>query len=163
MGLKDLKILFEKKNIIFLILVAWLIVGFTTLYFNLYVANTLLRYIIFYPLLIVCLVLFLYSFFLRGDVTKLHWKNLLKAAGMFAILVVIYIIIAIFLVVEMIQLFLSLMFVVSIFSLIFITALFAMQFCFEYGVKFDDQIYKTHPTINVPVRWGLFLFGSLLI
>ena len=153
MGLKDLGQLFEKKNIVFAILVAWLLFGFVALYFNLAFQGLLLSRLLFFPLLTICLILFLYTAVFRGDVRHVSWKNLGKAGGFLLFAVVVYFLISIFLFQSLIEQFTSLMFVTSIFSYIFITAIFAMYFCFEKGVKFDDRIYQA-PRDQVRVeRW----------
>ncbi len=168
MGFKDLKKLFEKKNLIFLILVVWLLFAVTTIYWEeelRFFFGGITAQIIFYPLLIICMVLVIYSLFLRGDITKLTWKNILKAAGIFAIALIAYFILGAFLIV-LIQNFASIVFVISIFSLIFITAIFAMYFCFENGVKLDETFYKAREPFGFLLRWLLFLGGvglSILI
>ena len=118
--------------------------------------------LIFFPLLIVCLVLFIYSAFFRGDVRHLSWKNLGKAGGFFGAALGIYMLIGYLGVPQMINLFTSLMFVVSIFSYLFISALFSMYFCFEQGVKLDDQIYKAPTGLAFFLRWGLFILCILI-
>ncbi len=165
MGLGDLGQLFKKRNIIFLVLVIWLITGFSTLYF----ANltgvprmVLFAQLMFLPLLFLCLVLFLYTALFRGEVRKISWKNIGKALGFFIIAIFIYWFFGYYVFFTMIDLFTSLMFVVSIFSYIFITALFAMYFCFEKGVQFDDKVYKAPKGVAFFVRWGLFLLGALI-
>ena len=106
--------------------------------------------------------LFIYSAFFRGDVRHLSWKNLGKAAGFFGAALGIYMLIGYLGVPQMIDLFTSLMFVVSIFSYLFISALFSMYFCFEQGVKLDDQIYKAPTFVSFFTRWGLFFLCILV-
>ncbi|TFF98655.1 MAG: hypothetical protein EU540_07800 [Promethearchaeota archaeon] len=165
MGLKDLGQLFKKRNITFLVLVLWLLAGFSILYF----ANitglprmVLLAQLMFLPLLFLCLVLFLYAALFRGEVRRISWKNIGKALAFFLIAIGIYLFFGYYVFITMIDLFTSLMFVVSIFSYIFITALFAMYFCFDQGVKFDDKVYKAPTGVAFFVRWGLFLLGALI-
>jgi len=163
MGLKDLGKLFKGRNIIFGIIVIWLIAAFSILYFSAYVREiSWLVQLIFFPLLIVCLVLFIYAAFFRGDVRHLTWKNIGKASGFFLIAIGIYMFVGYVVFITMIDLFTSLMFVVSIFSYIFITALFSLYFCFEQGVKFDDKVYKAPTAVAFIVRWGLFFLGALI-
>ena len=163
MGLKDLGRLFKGRNIIFGILVVWLITAFTILSFALYLRDMVwLARTIFYPLLLVCLTLFVYTAIFRGDVRHLHWKNLLKAGGFIGIGIVTYILVGYYVFVGMIDLFTSLMFVVSIFSYIAITAVFAMYFCFEQGVKLDDTVYKAPTFWAFLLRWGLFFLCILI-
>jgi len=162
MGLKDLGQLFIKRNIVFAILVAWLLFGFVALYFSLAFQGLILSRVLFFPLLTICLVLFLYTAVFRGDVRHMTWKNLGKAGSFMGIAIIAYFLIGIYLFTTMIDLFTSLMFVISIFSYIFITVIFAMYFCFEKGVKFDDSVYKAPTAISFPVRWGIFLFGFLI-
>ena len=89
MPIKDLGKLLEKENRLFLVLVIWLIVGYTAIAFNFevlifgFVLNGL---IILMPLLIICVVLFLIAFFLQGDLKELKWSSLLRA-GVFLFIV----------------------------------------------------------------------------
>ena len=89
MPIKDLGKLFEKENRLFLVLVIWLIVGYTAIEFNFeviifgFVLNGL---IIFMPLLIICIVLFLIAFFLQGDLKELKWSSLVRS-GVFLFVV----------------------------------------------------------------------------
>jgi len=163
MGLQDLGRLFKGRNIIFGILVIWLITAYTILYFALYLRDMVfLARLIFYPLLLVCLVLFVYTAFFRGDIRHFTWKNLGKAGGFVGISIVIYIIVGYVVFVGMIDLFTSLLFVVSIFSYIAITAVFSMYFCFEQGVKLDDTVYKAPTGLAFFLRWGLFILCILI-
>ena len=118
--------------------------------------------LIFYPLLLVCLVLFVYTAFFRGDIRHFTWKNLGKAGGFIGIGVVAYILLGYYVFIGMIDLFTSLMFVVSIFSYIAITAVFSMYFCFEQGVKLDDTVYKAPTFWAFLLRWGLFFLCVLV-
>lgn len=161
MGLKDLAKLFTKKNIVFGILFVWLLAAYIFLYFGAWSKEMLgIARLIFFPLLIVCMVLFIYTAIFRGDVRHFTKKNLAKASALFGIGLTIYIISAQFFT-TMIDLFTAMMFVVSIFSYILITAIFSMNYCFEQGVKLDDTIYKAPNTIAFITRWGLFLLCIL--
>ncbi len=165
MGFKDLGRLFKGRNIVFGILVLWLLTAYTILYFALSLREiriVWLAQLIFFPLLVVCLVLFIYAAFFRGDVRKLSWKNIGKASLFFLAAIGIYLLVGYVVFFIMIDLFTSLMFVISIFSYIFITALFSLHYCFVQGVKFDDTVYKAPTFIAFITRWGLFIFGILI-
>ena len=161
MPIKDLGKLFEKENRLFLVLVIWLIVGYTAIAFNFevlifgFVLNGL---IIFMPLLIICIILFLIAFFLQGDLKELKWSSLLRG-GVF-----------LFVVAGLMYLFgaqlLFLIGVVSVFvsfiSYIFITSTFSMYYCFKYGMRLDDAFAKLPRPIAFFWRWFVFIAGTLI-
>ncbi len=161
MPIKDLGKLFEKENRLFLVLVIWLIVGYTAIAFNFsvvifgFVLNGL---IIFMPLLIICIVLFLIAFFLQGDLKELKWSSLVRS-GVF-----------LFIVSALMYLFgaelLFLIGVVSVFvsfiSYIFITSTFSMYYCFKYGTHLDDAFARLPRSIAFFWRWFVFIAGTLI-
>ena len=93
MGLKDLKGLLKKENHFFLILIIWLLVGYTFLQFNVefqvlgFVINGIIIYL---PLLIICIVLFLIAFFLQADIKKLTRNTVIKGIAVLVLVAVIF-------------------------------------------------------------------------
>ena len=161
MPIKDLGKLFEKENRLFLVLVIWLIVGYTAIAFNFSVVIfgfVLDGLIIFMPLLIICIVLFLIAFFLQGDLKELNWSSLLRG-GVF-----------LFVVSALMYLFgaqlLFLIGVVSVFvsfiSYIFITSTFSMYYCFKYGMRLDDAFARLPRSIAFFWRWFVFIAGTVI-
>ncbi|MHA1489140.1 MAG: hypothetical protein ACTSRI_05750 [Promethearchaeota archaeon] len=160
MGLKDLKKLVQKENLLFLFLILWLILGLTFLQFNL--SFTVFGVIIdgifiYYPLLIICTILFIIAFFFRGDLKKLNLRTILK--GIF--LLVVMAIVLMFLGLDILLAIAYGAFIVSTIFYIFITATFTMYYCYQYGISLDDTLYKAPKPISFLVRWGIFLIGTL--
>jgi hypothetical protein len=160
MGFQDLKKLLKKENRIFLFLIIWLVIGVTLIKFSLefqilgFVIN---GFIVYLPLLIVCIVLFLITFFLQGDIKKLNSKTIAKGI-IFLILVGI---IFLFLGQEILFLIGYISFVVSFIFFIFITSIFTMYYCYRYGIKLDDAFYKMPAPIAFVWRWLIFLIGTI--
>ncbi|MFO8020621.1 MAG: zinc ribbon domain-containing protein [Promethearchaeia archaeon] len=145
-GLKTLK---EEENRIFLVLVIWLITGFTVIQFS-----QGWGIILFAPLLFLCVILFTVAFILRKNVKDMGGKSILK-----------YILISI----PFIILFSSLMaylfifmVIISILSYIFIVAVFSMNSLYQKSIKFDEKLYNWPTPINFIARSAVF-GGGLLI
>lgn len=158
MALVDLKKLLEKENRLFLLLIIWLIVGFTFLQFNIefqILGFTFNGIVIYLPLLIICIVLFLIAFFLQADIKKLTRNTLIKGI----ILLIIVIIIFLFLGAEILFLIGLASFIVSFIFYIFITSIFSMYYCYRYGIKMDEAFYKAPTPIAFLWRWIIFLVG----
>jgi len=128
MALSDLKKLFYKENRIFLILIIWMLIGYTFLQFNyqIQILGLILNgIVIFFPLLVICIVLFLISFFLGGDIKNLNSKTVLKGVVFLVIVVIIFL----FLGQEILFLIGVITFIVSFIAYIFITSIFTMYYC----------------------------------
>jgi len=145
--ISDLKKLSEKENRLFLILIIWLIVGFTFYHFNL--PN--LGRGLFVPLLGICIVFFIAALIFRVDLKHLSYKQ-----------IIIYIIIAVIITIVLIlrfyigTLFFQGFFIVGIVSYVAITAIFLIYYCYRLGVEWDE---KDH---NKSTRWIVFLGGTLI-
>ena len=161
MGFADLKRLFYKDNHLFLLLVIWLLVGFCFLQFNIqfqifgFIINGIIIYL---PLLIICIVLFLIAFFLQADIKKLTKKTVLKGIGLLGIVIIIFM----FLGEEILFLIGLVTFIVSFISYIFITSIFSMYYCYRYGIKMDETFYKLPAPIAFFWRWLIFLAGAVI-
>ena len=149
MGFGDLGRLFKKDYRIFLILVIWLLIGFTIFQFDIVLFrgaqfDITLGFIVFLPLIGFCLVLVLIALFTKKDLTTLSTKQALLYS---------LITIPIMLILSGITL---LLFVIAIFSWVFITALFSMWGCYEKGVAWDESVYNWPRPINFFARWIQF-------
>ena len=161
MPIKDLGKLLEKENRLFLVLVIWLIVGYAAIEFNFeviifgFVLNGL---IIFMPLLIICIVLFLIAFFLQGDLKELKWSSLVRGGVfLFVVSALMYLFGA-----ELLFLIGVVSVFVSFISYIFITSTFSMYYCFKYGMHLDDAFAKLPRPIAFFWRWFVFLAGTII-
>ncbi len=158
MGLKDLKGLLKKENHFFLILIIWLLVGYTFLQFNFefqvfgFVINGI---IIYFPLLIICIVLFLIAFFLQADIKKLTRNTILKGIGFLIIVIIIFMFIG----AEILFLIGLVSFIVSFIFYIFITSIFTMYYIYSYGISMDETFYKMPTPIAFTWRWIIFIVG----
>ncbi len=160
MGFKDLKKLTKKENIIFLVLVIWSIIGLTFFQFNIsfdLFGITFDGNFIYFPLLIVCVVLFLIAFFLRGDLRKLTPVSIFKGV----LMLIVFVLIFVFLGQEVLLAIAYGAFIISTISYIFITGSFTMYYCYSYGEKMDGTLYKAPTVISFFVRWIVFLGGTL--
>jgi hypothetical protein len=158
MALSDLKKLFYKENRIFLILIIWMLIGYTFLQFNyqIQILGLILNgIVIFFPLLVICIVLFLISFFLGGDIKNLNSKTVLKGVVFLVIVVIIFL----FLGQEILFLIGVITFIVSFIAYIFITSIFTMYYCFHYGFSLDEAFYKLPAPIAFVWRWFIFICG----
>jgi len=158
MGLKDLKGLLKKENHFFLILIIWLLVGYTFLQFNIefqvfgFVINGIVLYL---PLLIICIVLFLIAFFLQADIKKLTRNTVIKGIAVLVLVAVIFY----FLGEEILLLIGITTFIVSFIFYIFITTIFSMYYIYSYGISMDETFYKMPTPIAFTWRWLIFLVG----
>ncbi len=158
MALKDLKYLFSKKRLLFSILIIWLIIGLAFFHFG--IEFTILGLIIngsffFIPLLIVCLTLFLLSFFLRTDLQKFGKDDVIRVIiFIVGISVVFYLLGLAFL--EQLA---YVLFIISIFSFVLITAGFAVDSCYDIGVNIDNKLHKMPKGPRHLFRWLFFLGG----
>ena len=161
MGFKDLKKLLERENRLFLLLIIWLIVGSTFIQFNFefqILGLVLNGFIIFMPLLIICIVLFLIAFFLQGDLKELTLGTIIKGICLLGLVVVLFL----FLGTDIIYFIGFVSFIVSFISYIFITSIFSMYYIYKYGVRLDEAFYKAPRGIAFFLRWFIFLAGIII-
>lgn len=158
MAFSDLKKLVEKENHIFLVLIFWMLIGYTFLQFNIqfqifgFIFNGIIIYL---PLLVICIVLFLIAFFLQAEIKKLTRYTILKGILLLLIVLVIFY----FLGEEILFLIGVTTFFVSFIFYIFITSIFSMYYCYKYGISLDDSFYKLPVPIAFAWRWLIFLVG----
>ena len=111
--------------------------------------------IIYIPLLIICIVLFLIAFFLQADIKKLTRYTVLKGIGFLIIVIIIFM----FLGAEILYLIGLVSFIVSFIFYIFITSIFTMYYIYHYGISMDETFYKMPTPIAFTWRWIIFLAG----
>ncbi|MFX1453392.1 MAG: hypothetical protein ACFFCM_21335 [Promethearchaeota archaeon] len=152
MGFRDLLLLKEEEYRIYLILIIWLIIGFTFFQFEtLYIVGI----IVILPLIITTYILFWISL--------LTYKNKLRELSRKRLL--IYGIIMVFFILIFIQIFIYvivLMFYLAIISYIIITTVFTMHYFYKLGVRIDDYLNKLPSKIKNFERWCFFFGGTIL-
>ena len=159
MGFKDLKGLLKKENHFFLILIIWLLVGYTFLEFNIefqIIGIVINGIVIYFPLLIICIVLFLIAFFLQADLKKLTRNTVLKGIAFLIVVIIIFLFIG----AEILFLIGVVSFIVSFIFYIFITSIFTMYYIYRYGIDLDSSFYKMPTPIAFTWRWLIFLVGT---
>ncbi|MFX0073320.1 MAG: hypothetical protein ACFFAO_19760 [Candidatus Hermodarchaeota archaeon] len=161
MGFADLKKLLEKKNRIFIILIIWMLIGYTFLQFSFefqLLGFTINGFIIYLPLLVICIVLFFIAFFLGGDLRELNRQTIAKGLVFLVIVIVIFLFVG----QEILFLIGYVSFVISFIVYIFITSIFTMVYCLKYGTQLDEAFYKMPAPIAFVWRWGIFLVGIVV-
>lgn len=148
MGFKDLLILKEKENRLYLILILWLLIGYTMFQFE---VLKVLGYILLIPLVILSFILFLTSLFSHKK--KLREMSLKRV--IISIIIAIPFLILFYTIVLVI-------FLLAVISYILITSIFIMHYFYEIGVKVDDYLYKLPGSIKNFERKGFF-FGGIII
>jgi hypothetical protein len=148
MGFNDLLILKEKDNRLYLILITWLLIGFTLFKFE---VLRIAGFIILLPLVILSLILFLTSLFsYKKKLREMSWKRII-----ISIVVAIPLLILFYTIV-------LLLFVLAIISYILIATIFTMYYFYELGVKIDEYLYKLPGSIKNFERHAFF-FGGFII
>lgn len=156
MVIEDLKRLFlSKENRIVLILMFWLIAGFTYFSFIPYLPEVL-GYLFFPPLLGFCFVFFIVSLVTRKDIRELNWKQLLLCVIIGVAIVILFINLNIW--GRMIAFFYRF----GVILYIFITSIFYMYACYKYAFKADEKAYDLDEPKNHILRWSMFIGGTLL-
>lgn len=154
MVFSELKKLYtEKEYRIFLVLVLWLLIGFTIFQFKEFIPIWL-GYVIFLPLLILCAILYIMSLIFRTDLKELTFKRIIIYCVISAVILIIFISIAV-------AIFLML-FVLALISYVLITATFYMYSCYRYGVDLDEKISKIEGAGRSILR-GIIFFGGTII
>ena len=152
MAFKDLMLLKEKEYRLYLILVVWLIIGYTLIQFEvLFIA----AFIVFLFLLIISFLLFLVSLFsYKKKLRDMSKKRLIISIiiivlfGLFIIQIFVYIAVV--------------MFYLAIISYILITSIFTMYYFYQLGVKIDDYLYKLPTSLKKFERWCFFIGGIII-
>ena len=142
-GLKKLK---DVENRLYLVLILWVIIGFTMYRFLPPVAAV----IIFLPLIGICVVLFLVSIISRKKVNEFSKKRMLIHFILAIPFVVILLYIAVYL------------FYLALFSYVLITAVFTIYNCYKIGTDIHDKFSKLRSPLNKVFQWGLLVIGVVL-
>ncbi|TFG09565.1 MAG: hypothetical protein EU535_08965 [Promethearchaeota archaeon] len=143
MAFKDLKLLLEKENRIFLILVIWVIIGYILYQFLPFIVGA----IIFLPLIVLCVFLFFAAMTSRkkiSEISKLRWI-------LNAILTIIFINAFIFLGFVLL--------ILALLSYILITTIFTMNSFLNLGLSLDQKIEKLPSKLKKFDRWGILVGG----
>jgi ribosomal protein L40E len=152
MAFKDLLLLKEKEYRLYLILVVWLLVGFTLIQFEvLYNAGL----VVFFILLIFAFLLFLVSLF--------SYKKKLREMSKKRLIISIIIIVMFGLFISQAFVFIAVaMFILAILSYILITSIFTMYYFYRLGVSIDNYLYKLPSSLKNFERWCFFLGGIII-
>ncbi|TFG30370.1 MAG: zinc ribbon domain-containing protein [Promethearchaeota archaeon] len=151
MGFRNLLLLKQKEYRIYLILIIWLLVGFTLFQFEvLYIAG----YIVFFPLIVITFILFLISIFSFKTLRDMSRKRIIISFIIFILLILLFINFFFALVVVL--------FFLAIISYILITTVFTMYYFYVLGVKIDNYLYKLPSSLKNFERWCFFLGGTIL-
>jgi hypothetical protein len=151
MGFKDLVELKERENRLILILVIWLLVGFTAIQFR---TARFLSIIIFIPLLGFLSILLLSHLIFKKKLKELTFKSILKYSIIIIPLFVVFFLVVVFSVVILIG--------ISIISYIIITSFFTLHNCYKWGVDLDEKLYKMPKLLNFLLRIIAFIGGLAL-
>ncbi len=151
MGFKDLVELKKRENRLILILVIWLLVGFTAVQFR---TTRTLGIVIFLPLLGILIILLLASVIFKKDLKQMTFKSILKYCLLAIPLFLIFTVLVFFAVLILI--------VISILSYIFVTSLFTLHNCYKWGVDLDEKLYKLPKLLNFLLRIITFVGGLIL-
>lgn len=147
------KLFLEKEYRLFLILVLWLIIGFTLFQFP-QIFPIELAFFIFPPIIGITTVLLIVSLIGHKDLREISYKKILFYC-------IIGIIIAL-LFTSIWQWIVGFLYRAGILSYIAITAIFYMYGCYNYGVKSDDKVNNLSSPINQILRWVMFLGGTFI-
>ncbi|MFX1394074.1 MAG: hypothetical protein ACFFAH_10910 [Promethearchaeota archaeon] len=154
MVFSELKKLFtEKEYRLFLVLVLWLLIGFSIFQFKDFIPIWL-GYVIFLPLLVICAILFIMSLIFRTNLKELTFKRIVIYCLIAAVIILILfaLIAAIFL----------MLFVLALISYVLITATFYMYSCYRYGIDLDENIHKVEGSGRDVLKWIMFLGGTII-
>lgn len=161
MGFSDLRKLKEREYLPYLFLIVWLCVGITLFQIRFIVPEFAHRFvppgagfIVFLPLLGICLVLFLISSIFRIKIRELSGFKIF-------LIFIISIIIAIPLVFITRGIFMNI-FRIALFSYVFITFIFSVYECYRLGLELDEKIYNMSSPQNHIYRFILFFGGTLI-
>ncbi|MFX1530291.1 MAG: zinc ribbon domain-containing protein [Promethearchaeota archaeon] len=151
MGFKDLVELKKRENRLILILVFWLLAGFTAVQFR---TTRFLGIAIFIPLLGFLFILLLAHLIFREKLKELTFKSILKYIIIAIPLFLVFYLIIVFSVIILIG--------ISIISYIIITSFFTLHNCYKWGVDLDEKLYKMPRMLNFFLRIIAFIGGLAL-
>lgn len=151
MGFKDLIDLKKRENRLILILLIWLLVGFTAVQFR---TTQIIGIVIFLPLLGFLIILLLVSVIFKKNLKELTFKSVLKYCIIAIPLILIFAAFVLFAFLFLI--------IISILSYIFITSIFTLHNCYKWGVDIDEKLYKMPKLLNFLLRIISFVGGLIL-
>ena len=161
MGFSDLKKLKEREYLPYLFLTVWLCVGITLFQIRYVVPGFAQRFvppgagfIVFLPLLGICLVLFIISSIFRIKIKELSGIKIF-------LIFVISIIIAIPLV-FITRGIVNNIFRIALFSYVFISFVFSVYECYHLGLEIDEKIYNMEGKMKHFYRYLLYFGGTLI-
>ncbi|MBD3255395.1 MAG: zinc-ribbon domain-containing protein [Candidatus Lokiarchaeota archaeon] len=146
MGFKDLKLLKEKENRIYLILIIWLLVAFTFIQFEILIIAGI---VIFLPLIILSFILMVTSFLSFKRLEEMSRKRIF-----ISILIAIPFLILFFRIVLV-------LFYFAIISYVVITSIFTMFYFYRLGLQIDEYLLKLPSSIRRFERWAFFIGGTV--
>lgn len=154
MVFSELKKLFlEKEYRIYLILVIWLIIGFTLFQFPDHIPTSI-SYVIFTPIMGISTVLFIASLFEKKELGEISYKR-----------IALYIIIGVAFALVFTgiwHLIVGFLYRGAIISYIVITSTFYMYMSYKYGTDTDKKIIEENKSFSRYLRWIMFIGGTLI-
>jgi ribosomal protein L40E len=150
MGFSDLKLLKEREYRLYLILIIWMLIGFTFLQFDVLV---IVGIIIFIPLLVVSFIFIINAVLPFKQLRDMSFKRIVITIVVFLLVFLLLINIVFPIIVNL--------FYLGIISYILITAVFTMYYFYELGKKIDDYLYKLPSKLRHFERWCVFLGGTI--
>jgi len=150
MGFSDLKLLKEREYRLYLILIIWMLIGFTFLQFDVLV---IVGIIIFIPLLVVSFIFIINAVLPFKQLRDMSFKRIVITIIVFVLVFLLLINIVFPIIVNL--------FYLGIISYILITAVFTMYYFYELGKKIDDYLYKLPSKLRHFERWCVFLGGTI--
>ncbi len=152
MAFKDLLLLKEKEYRLYLILILWLIIGFTFFQFEvLYIAG----FVVFFLLAALSFILFLISIMTyKKRLRDMSRKRLIITIIVLTVIILIYL--NFFAALFIIFLFLA------IISYILITSIFTMYYFYKIGLQIDSYLYKLPGRVRTFERWCFFIGGIVI-
>ncbi|TFG26847.1 MAG: zinc ribbon domain-containing protein [Promethearchaeota archaeon] len=151
MAFKHLKALVEEKYKVYLILLIWLIIGYTVFQF---VSEAIIGTYVLLPLTMAC---FLYFIFMVLFKDKVHQKPLtfLLVCILFSYPLGLILLNYMFII-------LGVLLLIGSYIWIIITAIFAMDSCYRKSVEWDEKIKNLQKPFNYIIRGVLFIGGIFL-
>ena len=150
MGFSDLKLLKEREYRLYLILIIWMLIGFTFLQFDVLV---IVGIIIFIPLLVVSFIFIINAVLPFKQLRDMSFKRIVITIIVFVLVFLLLINIVFPIIVNL--------FYLGIISYILITAVFTIYYFYELGKKIDDYLYKLPSKLRHFERWCVFLGGTI--
>jgi len=145
----ELKKLFtEKEYRLFMVLVLWLLIGFTIFQFK-DVIPIWVGYVIFLPLLVICAILFIISLIFRAELKELTLKKTVIYCLIALVIIIIFFYIA--------ALLFIFIFLIALISYVLITATFYMYSCYDFSVDLDEKVKNIEGSGGKILRWVIFL------